>query len=71
MTLEELGTRYSRLRTELARAYEAPVWDSRRIDGLTDAIADIESAIATSGAPEAFTLSMATCRASRANVLTF
>ncbi len=59
MTLEELGTRYQRLRIELARAYEAPVWDSARIDGLTDAIADTESAIATSGAPEAFSLPMA------------
>lgn len=55
MTLEELGTRYQRLRTELALAYEAPVWDSLHIDGLTDAIADTESAIATSGASEAFT----------------
>lgn len=55
MTLEELGTRYLRLRAELASAYEAPVWDSLRIDGLTDAIAATESAIAASGAPEAFT----------------
>ena len=59
MTLEELGTRYQHLRTELASAYEAPVWDSSRIDGLTDAIADTEWAIAASGTPEAFALPVA------------
>ena len=59
MTLEELGTRYLRLRAELASAYEAPVWDSLHIDGLTDAIA-------ASGAPEAFTFARSHGSASNA-----
>ncbi len=54
MNVHELGHRYMHLRSELARAYESPVWDSTRIDGLTDAIADTESALVASGASQSF-----------------
>lgn len=54
MDVHELGNRYMVLRSELARAYESPVWDSTQIDDLTDAIADTESALAASGASQCF-----------------
>lgn len=43
----ELVGKYSRLREELADAYAAPVWQSGRIDRLTDEIAETERALAS------------------------
>ncbi|NUZ07808.1 hypothetical protein [Piscinibacter koreensis] len=38
----ELMNEYERLRRQLEAAYAAPVWDSGRIDGIIDAIAQVE-----------------------------
>jgi hypothetical protein len=42
MQWSDLEHEYDRLRQELERAYAAPVWNSRQIDRITDAIARIE-----------------------------
>lgn len=47
MELEELNGRYQHLRTELDAAYAAPVWDSNRINRITDEMAPVELALAS------------------------
>jgi hypothetical protein len=47
MELEELNGRYRDLRTELDAAYAAPVWDSNRIDRITEELAPVELALAS------------------------
>jgi len=47
MELEELNGRYQHLRTELDAAYAAPVWDSNRINRITEEMAPVELALAS------------------------
>jgi hypothetical protein len=47
MELEELNGRYQDLRSELDAAYAAPVWDSNRINRITEAMAPVELALAS------------------------
>jgi len=47
MELEELNGRYQDLRSELDAAYAAPVWDSDRINRITEAMAPVELALAS------------------------
>ena len=47
MELEELNGRYRSLRSELDAAYSAPVWDSSRINRITEALAPVELALAS------------------------
>ena len=47
MELEELNGRYRHLRTELDAAYAAPVWDSNRINRITEEMAPVELALAS------------------------
>jgi hypothetical protein len=47
MQLEELNGRYRDLRTELDAAYAAPVWDSNRINRITEEMAPVELALAS------------------------
>ena len=47
MELEELNGRYRSLRTELDVAYAAAVWDSNRINRITEALAPVELALAS------------------------
>jgi hypothetical protein len=47
MELEELNGRYRELRTELDAAYAAPVWDSNRINRITEELAPVELALAS------------------------
>ncbi len=47
MELEELNGRYLDLRNELDAAYAAPVWDSNRINRITEAMAPVELALAS------------------------
>ncbi len=47
MELEELNGRYRHLRTELDAAYAAPVWDSNRINRITEELAPVELALAS------------------------
>ena len=49
MSIDQLDNKYMQLRSALASAYEEPVWDSRRIDTLTDEIASTEHALAVRG----------------------
>jgi cell division FtsZ-interacting protein ZapD len=46
MELDLVMGRYLRLRQELSSAYQAPSWDSERIDALADQIAATEREIA-------------------------
>jgi hypothetical protein len=50
MTLDELGSRYERLRRELAEAYASPDWPSEFIDQLATEISIVERAMAGSRA---------------------
>jgi hypothetical protein len=47
MKLEELNGRYQHLRNELDAAYSAPVWDSNRINRITEEMAPVELALAS------------------------
>lgn len=47
MELEELTDRYRHLRTELDAAYAAPVWDSNRINRITEEMMPVELALAS------------------------
>jgi hypothetical protein len=47
MKLEELNGRYQHLRDELDAAYAAPVWDSNRINRITEEMAPVELALAS------------------------
>jgi hypothetical protein len=47
MELEELNGRYQHLRTELDAAYAAPVWDSDRINRITEQMVPVELALAS------------------------
>jgi Spy/CpxP family protein refolding chaperone len=47
MKLEELNGRYQHLRNELDAAYAAPVWDSNRINRITEEMAPVELALAS------------------------
>jgi len=47
MELEELTGRYRHLRTELDAAYSAPVWDSNRINRITEEMVPVELALAS------------------------
>jgi len=47
MELEALNGRYRDLRTELDEAYAAPVWDSNRINRITEEMAPVELALAS------------------------
>ena len=47
MELEELNGRYRHLRTELDAAYAAPVWDSNRINRITEEMVPVELALAS------------------------
>ena len=42
MNHRSLQEEYAQLRAQLDEAYRAPVWQPQRIDGLADALADIE-----------------------------
>lgn len=46
MTADLLTGEYETLRAELDAAYAEPVWDTARIDGITERMAPIERAIA-------------------------
>lgn len=43
----ELNGQYQRLRTELDAAYTAPVWNSSRIDQITEQMVQVERALAS------------------------
>ena len=47
MKLEELNGRYQHLRSELDAAYAAPIWDSNRINRITEEMAPVELALAS------------------------
>ena len=47
MELEELNGKYHHLREALDEAYSAPVWDSQRIDRITEEMLPIERALAS------------------------
>ncbi|MEO5845944.1 MAG: hypothetical protein ABIQ33_14020 [Caldimonas sp.] len=47
MELEELNGKYAHLRSELDAAYSAPVWDSHRINRITEEMAPVELALAS------------------------
>ena len=42
----ELNGRYRRLRSELDAAYAVPVWNSQRIDQITEQMLEVERALA-------------------------
>ena len=46
MGYAELNGRYRRLRSELDAAYAVPVWNSRRIDQITEQMLEVERALA-------------------------
>lgn len=50
MSIEELTRRYRALRQALHEAYDAPVWDSARIDHIAQAMLPLERALAQHGA---------------------
>lgn len=47
MKLQELNGRYQDLRIELDAAYAAPVWDSNRINRITEEMVPVELALAS------------------------
>ncbi len=47
MKLDELNGRYRHLRIELDAAYAAPVWDSNRINRITEELVPVELALAS------------------------
>ena len=46
MGYAELNGRYRRLRSELDAAYAVPVWNSSRIDQITEQMLEVERALA-------------------------
>ena len=48
MGYSELNGKYQRLRSELDAAYARPVWNSRRIDEITEQMIRVERALASS-----------------------
>lgn len=44
----ELNGKYQRLRSELDAAYARPIWNSRRIDEITEQMIRVERALASS-----------------------
>jgi len=49
----ELSGRYRRLRSELDAAYAVPVWNSSRIDQITEQMLEVERALAAAQRGEA------------------
>ena len=49
----ELNGRYRRLRSELDAAYAVPVWNSQRIDQITEQMLEVERALAAAQRGEA------------------
>jgi hypothetical protein len=47
MRLDELHGKYEHLRSELDAAYTAPVWDSNRINLITEQLVPVELALAS------------------------
>lgn len=47
MKLDELNGRYQHLRSELDKAYAAPVWDSNQINRIADEMLPVEYALAS------------------------
>lgn len=47
MSLDELNGKYQVLRSELDAAYSAPVWDSNRINLITEQLMPVELALAS------------------------
>jgi len=47
MRLDELNGKYEVLRNELDAAYSAPVWDSNRINLITEQLVPVELALAS------------------------
>jgi len=47
MRLDELNGKYEDLRSELDAAYAAPVWDSHRINLITEQLVPVELALAS------------------------
>ena len=47
MRLDELNGQYEHLRSELDAAYSAPVWDSQRINLITEQMVPVEMALAS------------------------
>ena len=47
MSLDELNGKYEVLRSELDAAYSAPVWDSNRINLITEQLVPVELALAS------------------------
>jgi hypothetical protein len=47
MSLDELNGKYQNLRSELDAAYAAPVWDSQRINQITEQMVPVELALAS------------------------
>lgn len=53
MGYTELNGRYRRLRRELDAAYAVPVWNSSRIDQITEQMLEVERALAAAQSGEA------------------
>jgi hypothetical protein len=51
MSLDELNGKYEHLRSELDAAYAAPVWDSNRINLITEQLVPVELALASIQSP--------------------
>ena len=51
MSLDELNGKYEHLRSELDAAYAAPVWDSQRINLITEQLVPVELALASIQSP--------------------
>jgi len=47
MSLDELNGKYENLRSALDAAYSAPVWDSQRINLITEQMVPLEFALAS------------------------
>ena len=47
MRLDDLNGTYEHLRSELDAAYSAPVWDSQRINLITEQMVPVEMALAS------------------------
>ena len=43
---DDIRSRYQELREALAKAYDEPDWDTRRIDAIADAMRPLEQALA-------------------------
>lgn len=56
MGYAELNGRYRRLRSELDAAYAVPVWNSSRIDQITEQMLEVERALAAAQRGDARTL---------------